>query len=93
MAAVVYRFKDAEGQLLYIGRSSNMVQRLMLHESQAPWFGQVQSITVEHFTDMPTARDAEREAIYSEAPRYNVDFQAPLNKRAAQEAVATWSVS
>jgi predicted DNA-binding transcriptional regulator AlpA len=47
----LYRFFDAEGQLLYVGITRRGANRWRNHEQVKAWWGQVSSSTVEHVAD------------------------------------------
>lgn len=72
MGAVVYRLYDADYRLLYVGQSVNLAQRLATHGREKQWWSDVDTISVEHFPSKDAAARAERRALCSEAPRYNV---------------------
>lgn len=67
----VYRMRDAQGILLYIGRTGNAGRRFGDHASKR-WFPLVATITMEWFPTEAAAVLAERRAIQQEYPRYNV---------------------
>lgn len=69
---VLYRFFGARGTLLYIGITMNLPTRTGDHRDGKPWWLSVASMTVEHFPDRASALEAERRAIRSERPLYNV---------------------
>ena len=69
--AAVYRHFDAEGELLYIGRSHNPVARLDAHMARSPWAKQITSVTLDWFDSDDEAKAAEREAIAAECPPCN----------------------
>jgi hypothetical protein len=68
----LYRFFDAESVLLYIGITARGLARWHQHADDKPWWPQVASCTTEHFPSRAEAYAAEREAIRTERPRYNV---------------------
>lgn len=68
----LYRLRDTSGRLLYVGIAGNPGRRFEQHAGDKPWWGQVASITLEHHPDRGAALDAERHAIQTEAPAYNV---------------------
>ena len=70
MSAVVYRFMDAAGRLLYVGCSGNLGQRLASHGGK-PWFPEVATIAVEHYATRTAALWAEAHAIATESPVHN----------------------
>jgi hypothetical protein len=72
MTHVVYRFRDAAGDLLYVGLSQTAMSRFHRHSQQKWWWVQVASIELEHFETRDLAAKAELRAIRQENPRYNV---------------------
>jgi predicted GIY-YIG superfamily endonuclease len=71
-AASLYRHFDKSGALLYVGMTIGLQGRLKTHARKAPWFNEVQNITVERFETRDQAITAEREAVRKECPKYNV---------------------
>ena len=86
----VYRFYDDKGELLYVGRSYRLPERLSAHRYGKPWWPEVATIRLEW---MPVAElhNAEMEAIRTENPRHNVamthrarsTYRPPLRKSEA----------
>jgi predicted GIY-YIG superfamily endonuclease len=86
----VYRFYDDKGDLLYVGRTYRMPDRLAEHRRDKAWWSSVATIKLEW---MPHAElhNAEMEAIRTENPRHNVamthrareTYRPPLRKRDA----------
>ena len=68
----VYRLYDAEGDLLYIGCTVSPRQRRHGHMQSSPWFKDVDTFRLTIYPNRPHAMRVEREAIYTEDPRYNV---------------------
>lgn len=68
----VYRAYDADGVLLYAGRTQHLVRRFKLHLLKAHWIGQVETITVERFSTKAGAIRGELHAIFSDRPRWNI---------------------
>ena len=68
----LYRYFDAEGRLLYVGVSLSAIQRQMAHEASSPWYRSHASMTTEWFATRSEALEAERMAIITEKPIYNV---------------------
>lgn len=68
---LVYRCYAADGQLLYIGATNSLRQRLSHHRARTPWWGQVAFINTASFPDRATARNVERAAIEAENPLHN----------------------
>lgn len=71
--AVLYRHFDAEGRLLYVGASMNVMQRILQHSGSSWWFPDIVRIELEHMPDAATAKLAEIEAILTEKPLYNIN--------------------
>ena len=67
----VYRMWDKDGVLLYIGKSNNPLNRWKQHRKK-PWFEQVTRFEYEPHPDEASAYAAEREAIKTEHPLYNI---------------------
>lgn len=85
---VVYRAYTADGELLYVGLSMNPVARTHAHAHDKPWWCEVATIALEHFTSRAEASQAEGQAIATECPRYNVARvrPAPVDALARQRA-------
>lgn len=69
--ALLYRFHDAAGTLLYVGVTVNPVMRWQQHKRK-PWWAQVASVSVEEHPYTNAALDAELVAIRTEAPLHNL---------------------
>lgn len=68
----LYRLHNADGALLYVGITSTVTERMATHERTKPWWSEVASIDIEYFATRQAALAAERAAIVSEQPRYNL---------------------
>lgn len=68
----LYRFFAHDRALLYVGRTLNPGQRWPAHAHGQPWWAEVASATIETHPDLPSVVAAERAAIETERPRYNV---------------------
>lgn len=68
----LYRHLDSSGGLLYVGISFSVVRRTGEHRRDRSWWSEVASITLEWFDSREDAIEAERKAIESESPRYNI---------------------
>lgn len=74
---VLYRFFDRYGNLLYIGQSISIAQRIGSHRHDKKWWKEVVGITLERgFINQIDVTQAERDAIIAESPRYNVTHNA-----------------
>lgn len=73
----LYRFFDSEGQLLYVGLTMNPGARWKVHSREKSWWTDVRTVTLEWFPDREAVEVAERAAIATEGPLYNVSHQPP----------------
>lgn len=67
----LYRHFDKNDNLLYVGVSLSVLQRLSQHKTCSPWFHKIAKITMESFNDRTSALAAEKTAIIKEHPIYN----------------------
>lgn len=67
----LYRFWDTRDRLLYVGISYRIENRLSEHRRTKPW-EEVAKVTIEHYPDRTTAEAAERHAIQTEHPKWNI---------------------
>jgi predicted GIY-YIG superfamily endonuclease len=75
---VVYRLFNEAGELLYIGMTGRLGQRLKNHASTQPWWNEVATVTEEPVPgNYMDAAQVERRAIAKEFPKYNVRDRAP----------------
>lgn len=72
MTCQLYRHFDSSGVLLYVGQSISATKRFKSHKKTASWFLDIARVEIENFEDRQAALDAEREAIKSERPLFNV---------------------
>jgi hypothetical protein len=73
MVEFLYTMGDGSDRPLYIGVSGDWSLRLRQHALSKPWVtAEVQNVTIERFPDRPAVLEAERLAIRSHRPRYNV---------------------
>lgn len=68
----LYRLFGADNELLYVGITNNPERRLDHHRARKPWWREVTMRVVEWYDDRPAAERAERKAIQTEGPRYNI---------------------
>ena len=81
----LYRFYNAKGLLLYVGRSTNAIRRMCEHKSEnIKWTHQVSLIKIVKFRSVKKAIKMEKDAIESECPVYNV-----LRKRVSKGKLLT----
>lgn len=69
----VYRAYDQQERLLYVGISDGEFIRLSQHAASSPWTRYAVTITLERHPSRAHAERAEREAIASEDPVWNMD--------------------
>lgn len=69
---ILYRFFDADDQLLYVGVAGTATQRWEQHAKEKGWWRDVAKTTVDHHPSRPSAMAAERNALRAEKPKYNV---------------------
>jgi len=68
----LYRWWDASGNLLYVGKSIRLLSRIEQHRRNSKFFDEAASMTIERFPDELTLGLAEVDAIRSEKPLYNI---------------------
>ena len=90
----LYRLYSREGRLLYVGVTAIPEQRLRQHSRDKDWWGDVDIIRVEHYTDRISVEIAEIHAIHDERPVYNKSFsrdswRVPYRREESGEAPAT----
>lgn len=84
----LYRHFNSSGDLLYVGISLSWPARTKAHAQGARWFDQVARIEIENFSTREGALEAERQAIKSEKPQYNVIHNRVGSSRAAAKVGA-----
>jgi predicted GIY-YIG superfamily endonuclease len=82
----LYRAFNKEGELLYIGISSQWHHRLHQHEKTSAWIEEADHVTIERFPDRETVAEAERRAVLTEKPRDNKVFAHDYESPAAHWA-------
>lgn len=68
----LYRHLDAEGRLLYVGISLSALNRLSQHKTTAHWFASIAKVTIETFPSHKEALEAEKLAIKTDNPAWNI---------------------
>lgn len=68
----LYRAFNQAGRLLYVGVTDNLAQRKEAHRCSSPWAKLAERWTTEAFATRAAALAAERAAIRSEHPIYNI---------------------
>jgi predicted GIY-YIG superfamily endonuclease len=70
---VVYRAFAADRELLYVGVTSQFMQRMHKHRARSPWWRLASSVTAEVFMTRAEGVAAEARAIADERPRFNLE--------------------
>ena len=87
----LYRAYGPNGELLYIGISSQWHHRLHQHEKTSAWIEQATNVTIERFADRDSVSLAEREAVQKEKPIHNKVFTEDYESAAVHWAkVKKW---
>ena len=68
---ILYRWWDAEGHLLYVGKSVSVYARVASHRRGSEFFAEAATMTIERFPDAVALGDAEVAAIRTERPLFN----------------------
>lgn len=68
----LYRHYNAYGELLYVGISKSIMDRMNGHEHYSHWFDEISYIKVEHFATRDLAKAEETKAIINENPLHNI---------------------
>lgn len=92
---VLYRFFDADDQLLYVGMTMDPGTRWKAHGRNKSWWAEVKKITLEHFDSYEAVADAEIAAIDAENPLYNVvrtEYKPKTLKRVLVPGGSSWHV-
>lgn len=83
----LYRFFDSDRQLLYVGLTVDPGARWSSHCKEKPWWHEVDTVKVETFPTRDLVIKAEREAIETEHPRYNIVHADSAHLNAARECM------
>ena len=67
----LYRAFDDAGDLLYVGITNNVAQRMRAHRRKSRWWPRCDYVELADFRERVDARAAERRAIRTEMPRFN----------------------
>lgn len=71
----VYRIFDTDGQLIYVGATANPESRILAHKHTSWWYPQLGRIKIKVYPTRTAATDAEKAAIRTEFPRWNVNLR------------------
>lgn len=78
MNTQLYRHFDENEGLLYVGISLSTFNRLSQHKDHSGWFKKIKNVTIEHFETREEAMAAERKAIKSENPKFNIAMRKTM---------------
>lgn len=87
----LYRFFDHSNELLYIGITNRIPRRLDEHGDDKPWYLEVARVEVEHHPDRHAALRAEKDAIKTERPRYNIQHNRGTYRTKVQDGSGRWT--
>src|SRR6476620_1507799 len=71
---VLYRLYSEDGELLYVGITSDVVARMAGHRADKYWWGEVARKRFEYLETRAELEAAERLAIIREKPLYNITY-------------------
>lgn len=71
----MYRLFDAEDRVIYIGSTGNAEQRIATHRNTMWWGPTIHRVQIETFPNREAAMLAEREAVQTEFPRWNINLR------------------
>lgn len=73
MSEFLYRLRDVDGSLLYVGITTNWPTRMAQHQADKPWWSEVSTVELVRLEcTRPQVEAIEKAVIKTEAPRYNV---------------------
>ena len=75
----LYRHFDADDNLLYVGATVRLLSRHMGHKSASHWYDRIAKITIENFNTMAELWAAEKSAIETEKPLFNIQYARATN--------------
>lgn len=84
--AELYRYFTKDSRLLYVGVSHTTALRGQQHRLTSHWYSEASNITIEKYPTRAAALEAERKAILTEKPIYNV--QRPSPSHSARQSLA-----
>jgi len=79
----LYRFFNADNELLYVGITNNPFGRFSGHSKDKDWFHELAYATFTHYANRLEVDRAETKAIVNEKPKYNKaknpDWESPVD--------------
>jgi predicted GIY-YIG superfamily endonuclease len=83
----LYRHYDADKNLMYVGISLNAFARLSQHRDHSKWFEKIAHVEIEHFPTREEALAAEKNAIKSENPMFNIASRKTMKELKEEEKI------
>jgi len=77
----LYRHFSKDGQLLYVGITDCESRRRAQHKIEAKWFGEIANVEVVEFASRELAAAAERAAIETERPIFNIESRRAISEK------------
>lgn len=71
MKTTVYRYYNADNELLYVGITKNQLNRFEAHSKVQPWFHEITKAFFQHTDTREEALEYEKYIIANEFPKYN----------------------
>lgn len=87
----VYRFFDADGGLIYVGITGQLMTRWRWHEKHADWWPEQARVEVIWHESRATAEAEETSAIRTEGPARNVQKRGKTPIRSFRVATERWA--
>lgn len=87
----VYYMKDESDVVAYVGTTTDLTHRMIVHRNDSPWWEEIKSITATPHPTRVASYRAERAEIARLTPRYNVTGAIPrqdMNRKSTR--VLTW---
>jgi len=69
---ILYRHFDRVGNLLYVGKTLSLQERISQHKGCSCWFDEIYFITIDRFPNNILLSLAEKGAIEKEKPKFNI---------------------
>lgn len=68
----IYFLRDADGEVIYIGRSRDIDSRIKAHTTQSPFWAEVAAVEQSNLMTHGDAVEYEAQSIYRQRPRHNI---------------------
>lgn len=93
MRPKLYRFYDEDGDLIYVGVSLSIINRLKHHKANSHWFDRVAKITIENFNTEEEMLKAEKNVIVEENPFFNKKFSKRKREFNKHDSLTLFDIS